>query len=99
MRGLDIRVKMALERVHAVIHPDANPDVSNERVVDLLWEAKSLGVSDADAGFFQPPSMFVGEGELTAWWEDGQGLAASIEEMRHCADCHDGTGHPCPTHG
>jgi hypothetical protein len=99
MRGLDIRVNMALERVRAVIHTGADPDVSNDRVVDLLWEAKSLGLSDADAGHFQLPPMFVGEAELTHWWEDGQGLAASLDEMRQCSSCHDGTGHPCPTHG
>lgn len=97
MRGLDIRVNMALERVHAVINPDA-PDGEDE-LICLLHEARALGSYDAHRGFNDPPMMFLGEVELADWWSDGYNSAFGLAEMMSCPECNDGTGNPCRIHG
>lgn len=97
MRGLDLRVRIAQERVREVIHPEAAKQ--NENISSLLFEARALGVEDAENGQLHLPAMFIGEDELSHWWEDGQQSAMAYAEMRCCPSCTDRTGEPCRVHG
>lgn len=100
MRGLDIRIMLAHERVWAKINGHTCGTAIDEYTFGSYGEARCLGYSDTRRGYAQPPVFFRDEPTLLAGWSDGVESFEDEREMHYCTDgCNDGTGNPCPVHG
>ncbi|MRV70607.1 hypothetical protein GJ700_02590 [Duganella sp. FT92W] len=84
IRGLDIRVALALARVDRI----SDPELADRSMGVILSDSYLLGFREAGAGLYQPPRMFHDERELLGAWYRGQNDAALCAQMLTC-DCHD----------
>lgn len=96
MRGLELRMKLARLRVHSLI-AEGKVDTDVERY--LMAEVVNQGRLDCYAGLDEPPSLIQSEPVLLKYWHEGYDLADEALDFSACAECNDGTGNPCPSHG
>lgn len=95
MRGLELRTAYAKAQVQKIIDYQVYEDI----ITDVLIEAQALGVHEFGRGEDHPPMLFSDVSMLVEAWMNGWEFSGNLEEMRHCANCNDGTGNPCRTHG
>jgi len=73
MRGLVVRVKLALARVENVINAQ-DRDTASPAMLDVMCEAENVGLCDALQGIRVPPALFQDEPNLMTFWEQGQAI-------------------------
>ena len=99
MRGLDIRIMLAHERVSAIIDGRICGSVIDEYTLGSHLEAHRSGYADARRGRTEPPAMFRDEPILVSGWKAGVDAFEDEREMSACDGCNDGTGNSCHIHG
>lgn len=97
MRGLDVRLAYASNKVHRSVGA-ISPDTGEEDRLRVYLAAQAQGYHDFMSGRTDVPILFRDEPELVTAWISGRNAAADWDEIT-CPDCNDGTGEPCNTHG
>lgn len=73
MRGLVVRVKLALARIENVINAQ-DRDTASPAMLDVMCKAENVGLCDALQGIRVPPALFRDEPNLMTFWELGQAI-------------------------
>lgn len=73
MRGLVVRVKLALARVKNVINAQ-DRDTASPAMLDVMCEAENVGLRDSLQGIRVLPALFQDEPNLITFWELGQAI-------------------------